>query len=77
MKRVDLTTLYAICGDPSSHILEALSAIAPGEKIELLYRRDDETVEESLKLLEESGVGKIELKECDDAKCKVIIVRLG
>ncbi len=77
MKRVDLTTLYAICGDPSSHILEALSTTPVGERIEVLYRRGDEAVEESLKLLEESGIGRIESRSCNDVKCRAIIVRTG
>ncbi len=75
-KRLDFTSLYSVCGDPSSHIAEALSVTAPGEKIEVVYRQGDLSVEESLKLVEESGLARVEEKRCEGDTCKAILVRM-
>ena len=77
MKRLDFTSLYSVCGDPSSHIAEALSVTAPGEKIEVLYKKGDTSVEEALKLVEETGLASIEERSCDDGTCRAVLVRKG
>ena len=76
-KRLDFTMLYSVCGDPSSHIAEALSVTSPGEKIEVVYRKGDMSVEESLKLVEESGLASVEEKSCEGEVCKAVLVRRG
>lgn len=76
VKRLDFTSLYSVCGDPSSHIAEALSITSPGEKIEVVYRQGDINVEESLKLVEESGLARIVEKRCEADTCKVVLVRV-
>ncbi len=77
MKRLDFTSLYSVCGDPSSHIAEALSVTAPGEKIEVVYKRGDSSVEEALKLVEESGLASIEERGCEGDVCRAVLVRKG
>ncbi|AEM37901.1 hypothetical protein Pyrfu_0029 [Pyrolobus fumarii 1A] len=77
IKKLDFTGLYSVCGDPSSHLTEALASMAPGDKLEVAYRENDSSVKEALKLIEESGIAKIESVSCEKGVCKAILVRSG
>ncbi len=74
-KRLDFTSLYSVCGDPSSHIAEALSVTPSGGRIEVVYRQGDISVEEALKLVEESGLASVESKQCEGDVCKAVLVK--
>ncbi len=74
-KKLDFTTLYSVCGDPSSHIAEALATMTPGEKLEVVYKEDDSAVREALKLVVESGVASLESEECQGGRCRAVLVK--
>ena len=75
VKKLDFTSLYSVCGDPSSHIAEALSVTSPGDRIEVLYRQGDINVEEALKMVEDSGLASVEERRCEGETCRVVLVR--
>ena len=75
VKKLDFTSLYSLCGDPSSHIAEALSVTSPGEEIEVRYKEGDASVEEALRLVAESGLAEVREKRCEGGVCTAILVR--